>query len=291
MPRVNRCVELFAQDQPVYYAAPVARGHEGGLQMAQTWADYIVYDIEHHPFDMNELRAFMAGLIAGGPTKSGHRTPAVIVTLPFDGTSPDVVRANSWVIKQVLACGVHGLLMVHAESPEAVKAFVEHSRYPFNTIGVGAGLDEGRRGGGGQADAAAVWGVPVREYLDLADPWPLNPRGELLLGLKIENKRALSNCELSLKVPGISFAEWGPGDMGMSLGFPDNHDEPYPPAMEDARSRVLAACKANDIRFLSSVYTHNVTMRIDEGVRICAGRDGESAAKIGREYTRRTMPV
>ncbi|MGI8857886.1 MAG: aldolase/citrate lyase family protein [Thermomicrobiales bacterium] len=291
MPRINRCIELFEQDQPIYYIAPGERGYEGGRQIAQTWADYIVYDIEHHPFDMNELRAFMSGLIAGGPTRSGHRMPAVIVTLPFDGTSPDVVRANSWVMKQVLACGVHGLLLVHAESPEAVKAFVEHSRYPFNQIGVGEGLDEGRRGGGGQADAAAVSAIPLRTYLDRADPWPLNPRGELLLGLKIENKRALSNCELSLKVPGLSFAEWGPGDMGMSLGFPDNHDEPYPPAMEAARSRVLAACKANGIKFLSSVYEHNVAIRIDEGVRICAGRDGERAAKVGRAYTKRTMPV
>ena len=291
MPRINRCVELFAQDQPVYYVAPGERGYEGGVAAAATWADYIAYDIEHHPFDMNELRAFMAGLIAGGPTRSGHRTPAVIVTLPFDGISPDVVRANSWVIKQVLACGVHGLLMVHAESPEAVKAFVEYSRYPFHRIGVGVGLDEGRRGSGGQADAAAVWDISAREYLDCAEPWPLNPRGELLLGLKIENKRALSNVELSLKVPGISFAEWGPGDMAMSLGFADNHDEPFPPEMEAARGRVLAACKANGIRFLNTVYARDVTMRIDEGVRICAGREGERAAQIGREYTKRTMPV
>lgn len=291
MVRVNRCVELFEQDQPVYYTPPSARSHAGGMEDAGTWADYIVYDIEHHPFDMNQLRAYMDGLVTGGPTRSGHRTPAVIVTLPFDGTSPDAVRANSWVIKQVLACGVHGLLMVHAESPEAVRAFVECSRYPFNTIGVGLGLDDGRRGGGGQADAAAIWGVPTRAYLDIADPWPLNPRGELLLGLKIENKRALSNCELSLRVPGIAFAEWGPGDMGMSLGFPDNHDEPFPPAMEAARARVLAACKANNVRFLNGVYEHDVTMRIDEGVRICAGRSGEAAAKIGRAYTKRAMPV
>jgi 4-hydroxy-2-oxoheptanedioate aldolase len=291
VPRVNRCVELFEGGQPIYHVGPSERSYEGGQADAGTWADYIVYDIEHDAFDMHRLSAYMKGLVDGGPTRSGHRTPAVIVTLPFDGTSPDVVRANSWVIKQVLAAGAHGLLLVHAESPEAVKAFVEHSRYPFNKIGVGEGLDEGRRGAGGQASAAAVWGVSEREYLDGAEPWPLNPRGELLLGLKIENKRALSNCELSLRVPGISFAEWGPGDMGMSLGFPDNHDEPYPPEMENARTRVLAACKANGIKFLSSVYDHNVAMRIDEGVHICAGRDGESAAKIGREYTRRTMPV
>ena len=39
--------------------------------------------------------------------------------------------------------------------------------------------------------------------------------------------------------------------MGMSLGFPDNHDSPYPKPMEDARSRVLAACKASKIAFLN----------------------------------------
>lgn len=290
MPRINRAAELLAQGQPIYYTGPSSRGYEGGKQDAQTWADYIAYDMEHHPFDINELHAYMKGLIDGGPTKSGHRTPAVIVTLPFDGISPDVVRANSWVIKQVLACGVHGLLMVHAESPEAVRAFVEYSRYPFNFAGVGAGLDEGRRGSGGQADAAAVWDVPIREYLDLAEPWPLNPQGELLLGLKIENKRALSNVELSLKVPGLSFAEWGPGDMGMSFGLADNHDEPFPPVMEDARSRILAACKANNLAFLNTVYERDVAMRIDEGVRICAGLDGERAAEVGRKHTGRTMP-
>jgi 4-hydroxy-2-oxoheptanedioate aldolase len=291
VPRVNRVVELFEQGQPVYYTGVGHGGYEGGREAAGTWADYFAYELEHHTFDLVGLREFMRGLVDAGTTRSGHRTPTVIATLPFDGTSPDVVRANSWIIKQVLACGVHGLLMVHAESPEAVKAFVECARYPFHSIGVGAGLDEGRRGSGGQADASAIWGVSAREYLDLAEPWPLNPKGELLLGLKIENKRALSNVELSLKVPGISFAEWGPGDMGMSLGFADNHDEPFPPEMEDARSRILAACKANDIKFLNSVYEHDVAMRIDEGVMICAGRDGERAAKIGRAHTKREMPV
>lgn len=290
MARVNRVIELLEQDQPVYYTGPSGRGYEGGLKDAQTWADYIAYELEHHPFDMNELHAYMTGLVAGGPTRSGHRTPTVIATMPIDGMSEAVVRANSWVIKQILATGVHGLLLCHAEDPGAVRAFVEHSRYPFNTNGIGKGLDDGRRGGGGQAIAAQIWGIPVREYLDVADPWPLNPKGELLLGLKVENKRALSNCETSLRVPGLAFAEWGPGDMGMSLGFPDNHDEPFPDEMTDARARVLAACKANNIFFLNSVYTHDIVDRIKEGVRFCAGRDGEAAAEIGRKHTKRAMP-
>lgn len=290
MARINRAVELLAERQPIYYTGPGERGYDGGVAAAQTWADFINYDIEHHPFDMNELRAFMAGLHAGGPPKSGHRTPATIVTLPIDGTSEAAIRANSWVIKQVLACGVHGLLLCHAEDPGAVRAFVESARYPFNTLGVGDGLDVGRRGSGGQEHAAAVWGVTPREYVDLADPWPLNPRGELLLGLKIENVRALANVEASLAVPGLAFAEWGPGDMGMSLGFPDNHDEPFPPEMEAARARILAACKANGLAFLNTVYERDVIARIEEGVMIGSGREGERAAAIGRKHTGRTMP-
>ena len=91
---------------------------------------------------------------------------------------------------------------------------MESARYPFQTIGVGEGLDVGRRGSGGQGSAAHIWGVSVQEYLQLADPWPLNPKGELMLGLKIENRRALENSEASTSVPGIAFAEWGPSRHG-----------------------------------------------------------------------------
>lgn len=291
MPRVNRVVELLEQGQPVYYTGTGERSFEGGVKAAKTWADYIAYDVEHGVFDVRELSEFMRGLVAAGPTRSGHRTPAVIVTLPFNGMSEAEVNANAWIIKQVLATGVHGLLMCHAEDPAAVRAFVQNSRYPFNRAAVGEGLDEGRRGGGGQATAAEIWGVPVREYLDIADPWPLNPKGELFLGLKVENKRALAKCEETLKVPGLAFAEWGPGDMGMSLGFPDNHDEPYPPEMQAARSRVMAACKANNVYFLNSVGTADVIDKIKEGVMVAAsGRGGQEAAEIGRKYTKRAMP-
>ena len=45
---------------------------------------------------------------------------AVIVTLPTDGTNEAVMRANAWMVKQVLATGVHGILLCHADDPGAV---------------------------------------------------------------------------------------------------------------------------------------------------------------------------
>src|ERR687886_357740 len=192
MSRVSKAVELLAEGQPIYYVTVEERGYEGGRAAASTWADYINYEMEHGAFDVARLHEFMRGLVDGGPTASGHRTPAVIVTLPTDGTDEHVVRANAWMVKQVLAAGVHGILLCHAETPGAVRAFVEAARYPFNTAGVGQRLDTGRRGSGGQEQAAAIWGIEVGEYLRRADPWPLNPDGERLLGLKIENARALA---------------------------------------------------------------------------------------------------
>src|ERR671932_972478 len=275
--RVNKAVELLAQGQPIYYTSVEDRGYEGGRAAARTWADYITYEMEHGPFDVSRLLEFMRGLVDGGPTASGHRTPAVIVTLPATGADEASFRANSWMVSQVLATGIHGILLCHAESPGAVKAFVEACRYPFAAAGRDNGLEVGRRGSGGQAQAAAIWGVEVGEYLRRADPWPLNPDGELLLGLKIENTRALANAEASLSVPGIAFAEWGPGDMGMSLGYPEQHDPPYPEPMLAARARVLAACKANNLAFLNAVHPDNVLDQLAEGVLICAGRRAAEA--------------
>lgn len=285
--RVNKAIELLEQGQPIYYAGGHG-GYEEGVKAAQTYADYITYDMEHSPLDIPRLADFMRGLVAGGPTKDGHRTPAVIVTMPTDGTDEAVMRANAWMVKQVLATGVHGILLCHADNAGAVKAFVESARFPFQRAGVGQGLDEGRRGAHGVASAAHIWGVSTKEYAEKADVWPLNPNGEIMLGLKIEDKRALSNVNASMSVPGIAFAEWGPGDMGMSLGFPENHDPPYPPAMIAARARVLEACKAHHLFFLNSVRPNDVIDMIKEGVMIGSGPP--QAVEIGRKYTKRSTP-
>jgi hypothetical protein len=42
------------------------------------------------------------------------------------------------------------------------------------------------------------------------------------------------------KIPGVAFAEWGPGDMAFSLGV-KNGPGPMPPAMQAARAKVFAA--------------------------------------------------
>jgi 4-hydroxy-2-oxoheptanedioate aldolase len=290
--RINRAIELLDQGQPIYYTGShsgTTGTFEQGKTDAQTFADYISYDMEHAPFDVKGLAEYMRGLVEGGPTKSGHRTPAVIVNVPVTGIDEASVRANAWMFAQVLATGVHGVLLCHADSPAAVRAFVEAIRFPIHKQGVVQGVNEGRRGVHGVPTASHIWGVTADEYLDRADPWPLNPNGELLLGVKLEDKYALANADEILKIPGIAFAEWGPGDMALSLGVRASGQAAIrDPKMQEARGRILAACKANKKFFLNTFGPTDVIDMIKEGVMI--GPASRETAEIGRKYTKRQMP-
>src|SRR5579884_2047910 len=194
--RINRAIELLEQDQPVYYVG----GHTGhvltyeqGKKDAHTWADYINVGMEHGCFDMAGLATYMRGLVDGGPTNSGHRAPTVVVEVPVNGTDEANVRFNAWQFRQILARGVHGILLCQAESADAVRAFVESCRYPHHTTGldpdrpspvdrlrgeVGAGrespissmLGVGTRGRGSEPTAAPVWGLSSEDYLERCDP-------------------------------------------------------------------------------------------------------------------------
>jgi 4-hydroxy-2-oxoheptanedioate aldolase len=286
---VNRIVDMWLKDQPVYYAQISGGGYDEGKKLAATKADYITYEMEHGALDFKELREFMRGLVDAGPTRTGHKTPAVIVTLPIQGTA-DAVRANTWMIQQALAAGVHGILLCNAESPEAARLMIEASRYPFAPHV--EGLAQGFRGNGSQGYASRIWGVTAEEYMRIAEPWPLNPDGELLFGLKIENPRADANVESSVRVPGIAFAEWGPGDHGFYImGRPGTYTGggEASPQMAAVRKRVLNATKAAGIRFLNACNENNVIDQLKEGVMICTGGDTPAADK-GRAFTKRTDP-
>src|SRR5439155_26114455 len=133
------------------------------------------------------------------------------------------------------ATGVHGILLCNADTHVDVRDIVEAVR--FRAVG-------GRRGVHGNPTAARIWGISADDYAEKADVWPLNPGGELLLGLKLEDKYALENADAGAKVPGVAFAEWGPGDMAFSLGL-KNGPGPLPPQLQAARAKVFAATKAN----------------------------------------------
>src|SRR5207244_7315035 len=80
--RINRAIELLAQDQAIYYLG----AHSGhvlsraqGREDAGTWADYINVGMEQGAFDMAGLAEYLPGLLACRPSRSRHRTPPLPV--------------------------------------------------------------------------------------------------------------------------------------------------------------------------------------------------------------------
>jgi len=311
--RINRAIELLTQDQAIYYDG----AHSGhvltyaqGRDDAATWADYINVGMEHGAFDMTGLASYMQGMADAGPTRSGHRTPAVIVEAPVNGTDEANVRFNAWQFRQILGRGVHGILLCQAETADAVRAFVEACRYPHHLAGVDPALPSpearlsgatrpraadgklgiGARGRGSETTAAPIWGITPDDYMDRCDPWPLNPRGELLLGVKLESPEGIAQAEAICAVPGLGFAEMGPGDLSLSLGSVKLLRDPYPPVMQAARDRVFSACRRNGLAFLEGCNTGNIVTRLDEGVRVISGHSPEMA-QIGRAHQGRAMAV
>ena len=309
--RINRAIELLAAGQAIYYDGPHS-GHvltyEQGTIDAGTWADYMNVGMEHGSFDMAGLAEYLRGMVDAGPTRSGHRTPSVIVEAPVNGTDEANVRFNAWQFRQILGRGAHGILLCQAETVDAVRAFVEACRYPHHLQGVDSSLPSpearldgairpvaapgmlgiGTRGRGSENTAAPIWGLSGPDYMAKCEPWPLNPAGELLLGVKLESPEGIANADAICAVPGLGFAEMGPGDLSLSLGSVAIMRDPYPPVMAAARAKVLAACKRNSIAFLEGCSPDNIVARLDEGVRVIAGHDPETA-RLGRAHQKRAM--
>ena len=319
--RLNKAIELWEDGQPIYYTGwgvgPGVDPYQQGKKMAKTWADAISIEMEHGLFDLKDLREFMRGLKDGGPTRSGHKFPATFVTPPVIGLDEAYARANTWVLEQILCTGVTSIHICHARDPKAIETYaLMGCRYPFqDRPGVPKTAMQGLRGNSASY-AANIWGVAGGTYQHIADLWPLNPKGELFFGVKIEDTYADRTVDQTLALPGIAMAEWGPGDHNLWLngyhsvadgglsGHPVVRDASGKvvsdvsalPNMEAVRQKVLAACKKNKVMFLNAAETepghNNIVQQIKDGAMvIAAGRGGEAVAQMGREYTKRKMPV
>jgi 4-hydroxy-2-oxoheptanedioate aldolase len=285
--RINKAIELWEAGEPVYYLQVSGGGYEEGRRLAGTYADAVGYNVEQAPFNAGDLRAFIQGLIDGGPTASGHRTPAVIVTLPIVGFDEATVRANHWMVEQSLAAGAHGVFLVHAKNAGAVRAFVEAARY--HMYPQVPGLGQGFRGTGGQGLAGQMWGISGAEYIQKADLWPLNPDGEIIVGIKTETRDVLDRLDEMLSVPGISFVEWGPNDMSVSFGQPMTGSDRFAEPVAQARRQVLEATRRHGLVFMDVFTTpENLEERVRDGILFHFAN--EATARFGREHTGRQMP-
>lgn len=247
MTRLNPVLDLLEADKPVFTMWVNYYGVGSDYQTAAAVAanpdyDFLLYDLEHQPYDLERLRRFLWDLLDPGQIESQGRrvTKPVIARIPASGR-----EMNDWVIKQVLDTGVAGIMLPHIETPEQALHAVAAARYPAAPYAANPEL-RGRRGFS-PAVPVRYWGVSHDQYITSSDVWGLDPNGNLLLIFIIENQMGVDNVReiaSALHEANVKCILWaGGGDMTISYG----EGLLGGPATEASIETILAAGREFDI--------------------------------------------
>lgn len=223
--------------------------------------DFILIGMEHAPFDVAQLRDFFLSINSRRAFQAkGNLQPniATLVRIPEDGDQP--VHAS---IKQVLDVGAHGVVVPHVTSADDARKIVRACRYP-SPAGRTVGGPSGQRGASPDI-AAFIWGLASPEYVDRADVWPLNPKGDILVVLMIEDKKGVANIEEILDVPGVGAIMFGPYDYSFSIGHPGDKGHPK---VAQAQKTVKKACDERGIPLIGLANTDNIHQFLAEDYRM-----------------------
>ena len=252
--RLNRTIELLAEGKPTFGIFSHDRSLENARSLARSGLDFVFIDMEHGPLDVETLRVFLLGMtdkqriLAKGSLQMDV-TPIVRI-------APNGGDLATFVVKQVLDVGAMGVMFPYVNTPAQAEMAVRSMRYPQRR-GSPDASPVGIRGSGA---GIATWFWGVSNYQELADLWPLDPKGELISVIQIETEEAVKNVDAILAVPGISAVFVGPSDLGLSLGYGSGA-----PELEAAIQTVLKAAKARKMPIGITTGAESVERRIKEG--------------------------
>lgn len=244
-----------------------------------TW-DFVWIDMEHSGFDMPDLEVTLQFLLNRRQIlEQGTLAPPIvpIVRIPAYGR-----EAPDWMVKQVLDYGAFGILFPQTSTVEQAQRIVRASRYA-------QARDEEPRhpelaGLRGTAPSGAMrwWGIPtMEEYIARAGVWPVDPDGEILTWIMIENVEGLRNLPRILDevpVAGVIAAEV---DMSTSMGLQGRR---FHPDVVAAMDEIVAACREHGVAVGGLVTRDNVAERVRDGWQILLTGDAETI-----EIARRTQ--
>lgn len=279
--RLNKLIDLIEQDEPAFGLLSFDYSLTNARAMANSGLDFILIDMEHAPFDVERLRAFLLGMTnKRSILEKGNLQPDVVpfVRIPAAGGADEIIAQA----KQVLDVGTYGIMFPAIQNREQAELAVRATRYP-QINGVDDYEPQGLRG---RNPSNAVWYWGVRDYHARADVWPLDPQGELLAIMFVESPEAVANIEEIISVPGVGGIFIGPSDLSTSMGY----TSPAAPEVEAAIQEVLAACLEHDVPCAITTNARTVQQRIEQGFRfVTVGVDSglsagaSSALRLGRE--------
>jgi len=265
--RTTKVASLLDQDKAVFGlianfggdgGAPIdAIGHSKNPNL-----DFVMYDLEHSPFDVASMRTYMQFLLDPAAIAAAGSTNVVKTVVVRIGAYGRELDKNTWMVKNVLDSGAQGVVFPFIESPEQAFTAVKAMRYaqkPGTPI-------EGLRGFAGPAPER-FWGLSLPEYLQRAGIWRLEPKGELIPWLLIETRAGVEHVReiaRQLHDQHVGAILWaGTGDMGASYQGDQK-------AVDAGVDTILAAGKEFGLPVAMNG-SANVKQRISQGARVFIG--------------------
>jgi 4-hydroxy-2-oxoheptanedioate aldolase len=261
VPRLNGVIRALAAGQPAFTCFTTA-DVEAALALSTTKYDGIVFEMEHNPWDAKALRDSLQYMLNRGQiAKAGSVAPAVT---PMVRVPPNGGELGQWHAKQALDLGAYGIVWPHVSTVDQARNAVAACRYP-RLKGAPRYEPAGLRGDG-PTGAVRYWGVSQQEYYARADVWPLDPDGEILTLLMIEDTQGIENLDRMLKeVPGIGVILIGEGDLSQELGYPRQYEHPK---VLEAMAEIVKTCKKHNVPVgHPHVDAKNVERLLGEGYR------------------------
>lgn len=240
IPRLNGAIRALEQGKPAFTTfCPPEIGMAQAINAAQY--DAVVLDMEHNPYDVQRLRDCMQYMLDRRQiVTAGSVAPIVtpLVRIPANGG-----EMNQFMAKQALDIGAYGVVWPHVSTVDEARNAVAACRYARPRAA--PRFEPAGQRGDGPKYAPGYWGVTLQEYYDRADVWPLDPKGEILVGIMCEEARGIANLPKILEeVPGVGFVLIGEGDLSRDLGVPHQYDHPTVVAALD---EILDICKQHNV--------------------------------------------
>ena len=262
LPRLNSVIRALEQGQVPVCAFVSPPTVEGAIAMATAGYDGVIFESEHHAYDIKDLRDCLQYMLNRRQLVQ-QGTLAAPVT-PLIRIPPNGAERNQWCAKQVLDIGAYGVVWPHVSTVEEAYNAVASCRYP-RPASAARYEPQGIRGDS-PITAARYWGLTVQEYYAKVDVWPLNPDGELLVIIMCEDVAGVDNLPRILEeVPGIGVVLIGEGDLSQNLGYPRQYEHP---AVVEAMTAIRRICAEHQVPCgHPHVDAQNAAQHIGEGYR------------------------
>jgi 4-hydroxy-2-oxoheptanedioate aldolase len=284
LPRLNGVIRAWEEGKPAFTSFAQAE-IETAVAMSTSKFDGVVYEMEHNFWDARALRDCMQYMLNRRALVQGG-TLAPTVT-PMVRIPPNGGEYNQWLAKQALDLGVYGVLWPHISTVDQAYNAVAACRYP--RMKIAPRYEPAGIRGDGPTTAVRYWGLTQQEYYKKAGVWPLDPDGEVLVMLMIEDTLAIENLDdILTKVPGIGLILIGEGDLSQELGFPRQYEHPQ---VLDAMAHIVDTCKKRKVAVgHPHVDATNVERILSEGYTFLMAAPTRSFAALdkGRTLAKRT---